>query len=58
MIRSEAVKQTALERIGELKQKIQQDDYIRQAIHQIATLLTSGLEQGDWTLHERKTSKS
>ena len=57
MIRSEALKQTAIERIGELRQKIQQDDYIRQAIHEIALLLTNGLEQGDWTLHERKTSR-
>lgn len=57
MIRSGSVKQPAIERIGELKKKIQQDDYIRQAIHEIALLLTNGLEQGDWTLHERKTTR-
>jgi hypothetical protein len=44
----------APDRIKELKRKIQQEEYLRTAIHEIASLLTESINKGHFLLHERK----
>ena len=42
------------DRIKELKKKIQQEEYLRTAIQEIASLLTESINKGHFLLHERK----
>jgi len=42
------------DRILELKKKIQQEDYLDEAILEIASLLTESIDKGQFILHERK----
>jgi len=42
------------DRIQELKKKIQQEEYLRTAIQEIASLLTESINKGHFLLHERK----
>lgn len=42
------------QKIGELKRKIRQADYIRLAIQEIATLLTDSIKKRNFYVHERK----
>ena len=45
---------TAPDRIKELKKKIQQEEYLKTAILEIASLLTESINRGHFLLHERK----
>lgn len=42
------------DRISELKKKILQEEYLRTAIQEIASLLTESINKGHFLLHERK----
>jgi len=42
------------DRITELKKKILQEEYLRTAIQEIASLLTESINKGHFLLHERK----
>ena len=42
------------DQIKELKKKILQEEYLRTAIHEIASLLTESINKGHFLLHERK----
>ncbi len=42
------------DRIQELKKKILQEEYLRTAIQEIASLLTESINKGHFLLHERK----
>jgi len=44
----------APDRIKELKKKIQQEEYLKTAILEIASLLTESINKGHFLLHERK----
>lgn len=46
--------QKSPERIRELKKKIRQEEYLRTAIQEIASLLTESINKGHFLLHERK----
>lgn len=45
--------ETKTDRIQELKKKIRQEEYLRTAILEIASLLTESLDKGHFLSHER-----
>jgi prophage maintenance system killer protein len=53
-----SLEETSEVRIKDLKKKIQQKDYIENAIFEIASILTEGINKSHFLLHERKQSGS
>ena len=48
-----SVEATLTDRIQELKKKIRQEEYLRVAILEIASLLTESLDKSHFLFHER-----